>query len=376
VLHRLNPFGKVGLGKSSAILAQGRARQRYLAPGLKRRRVRPGRHAGQPQPTAIRRLGLPFVASAVRHATWSATLGFSAHLDRTMTLPLTHKPLSTLQPLLPQARALPLRAAFCSLLLLCASAAPAAEQASVETVDGRKRESLLIRNPAAQATVVFENGSRATLDGWGKVLDAVSPHATVFAYNRPGYANSEATDAPRDGATIVEELRASLRRKGLAPPYVLVGHSLGGLYMQLFARRYPEEVKGLVLVDALYPRVVKKPGDFPFLTRAGKWLFFSNTVREEIDRIHETGEMVAALPGIDDKPIIRLVNRPLSSTAIPVDFGAFNVDEGTRAYVRALYPKAKTVVADASHQMQVTHPEIVAAAIREILEARRLGSAP
>jgi len=203
------------------------------------------------------------------------------------------------------------------------------------------------------------------------VLDAVSPAATVFAYNRPGYGHSEATGAPRDGATIVEQLRSTLRQKGLAPPYVLVGHSMGGLYMQLFARRYPEEVKGLVLVDALYPRVVKKPADFPFYTRAGKWLFFSRTVRDEIDRIHETGEIVAALPRIDDKPIIRLVNRPLSSTAIAVDFGAFNFDEGTRAFVRGLYPKAKTVVADASHQMQVTHPTIVAAAIREILAPER-----
>lgn len=267
-----------------------------------------------------------------------------------------------------RARAPRLTALLSLACLLCASPAQAAaERATVDTIDGRKLESLAIRNPAARATVVFENGSRATLDGWDKVLDAVSPGATVFAYNRPGYGQSEATAAPRDGATIVEQLRSTLRQKGLAPPYVLVGHSLGGLYMQLFARRYPDEVKGLVLVDALYPRVVKKPVDFPFYTRAGKWLFFSRTVGDEIDRIHETGDMVAALPRIDDKPIIRLVNRPLSATAIPVDFGAFNVDEGTRSFVRGLYPKAKTVVADASHQMQVTHPEIVVAAIREIL---------
>ena len=256
------------------------------------------------------------------------------------------------------------------LCLLCASPAQAAvERATVDTIDGRRVESLLIRNPAARATVVFENGSRATLAGWDKVLDAVSPDATVFAYNRPGYGQSEAARTPRDGATIVDELRSTLRQKGLAPPYVLVGHSLGGLYMQLFARRYPQEVKGIVLVDALYPRVVKKPEEFPFYTRAGKWLFFSRTVQDEIDRIHETGEMVAALPGIDDKPMIRLVNQPKSATAVPVDFGAFNVDEQTRAFVRSLYPKAKTVVADASHQMQVTHPEIVSAAIREIVAA-------
>ncbi|QNA90266.1 alpha/beta hydrolase [Massilia sp. Dwa41.01b] len=255
------------------------------------------------------------------------------------------------------------------LCLLAGLAAAAAPRPALELVGGRQLESVTVRNPQAKAVVVFENGSRATLDGWGKVMDAVSPSATVFAYNRPGYANSAAASTPRDGATIVEELRATLKQKGLAPPYVLVGHSLGGLYMQLFARRYPNEVRGLVLVDALYPRVVKKPEDFPWTTRVAKRLFFSKTVQQEIDAIHHTGEAVLALPAIDDKPIIRLVNQPTSATAIAVDFGAFNFDPQTRALVRGLYPKAKTIVADSSHQMQSTSPELVAGAIREVLAA-------
>lgn len=245
--------------------------------------------------------------------------------------------------------------------------AAAAERPQIDLIDGRKVESLTLRKPGSAAVVVFENGSRATLDSWGQVLDTVSADATVFAYNRPGYANSSATDAARDGDTIVAQLRSTLRQKGLTPPYVLVGHSLGGLYMQLFARRHPDEVKGLVLVDSLYPRIVKKPQDFPVTTRLGKWLFFSNSVQREIDLIHATGETVLALPGIDDKPIVRLVNRPRSATAIPVDFGAFNVDAATRTFVRQLYPNAKTVVVDSSHQMQQTSPGVVAEAIREVL---------
>lgn len=258
---------------------------------------------------------------------------------------------------------------FVAGLLASLPAAAAPGQAVIDTVDGHRLESKTLRKPDAKAVVVFENGARATLDSWDGVLAAISPHATVFAYNRPGYANSTPVDTPRDGATIVEDLRATLKRKGLHPPYVLVGHSLGGLYMQLFARRYPQEVKGLVLVDALYPRLVKKPEEFPLTTRLGKWLFFSNTVQREIDAIHATGEAVLALPGIDDKPIIRLVNEPKGSTAIAVDFGAFNFDPQTLALVRGMYPKAKTIVADSSHQMQVSDPQIVAGAIREVLEA-------
>lgn len=259
--------------------------------------------------------------------------------------------------------------AVCLSCLGVATAFAAPPSPVIETIDGRQVESLTIRHPSSKDVVVLEGGSRNTIDKWGQVPEQLAMHATVFAYNRPGYGNSEAAATPRDGRTIVEELRGVLRRKGLKPPYVLVGHSLGGLYMQLFARAYPEEVKGLVLVDALYPRMVKKADEFPFMTRLAGKLAFSRSVWREIEKIDETGDMVLALAGIDDKPIVRLVNRPTSSTAVAVDFGAFRMDELTRKQVRALYPKARTVIVDSSHQMPLTSPEAVAAAVRQVLSA-------
>jgi pimeloyl-ACP methyl ester carboxylesterase len=77
----------------------------------------------------------------------------------------------------------------------------------------------------------------------------VGAQARAFTYSRPGYGQSEPSPEPRDAAHIVEELRALLAARGLAPPYVLVGHSFGGAYMELFAKAYPEEVAGVVLVD-------------------------------------------------------------------------------------------------------------------------------
>lgn len=260
-----------------------------------------------------------------------------------------------------------------ALCLSCAGAAAPAIAAPplpvADTVGGRQVESLTLRHPTSKDVIVFENGSRNTIDKWGSVPELLAADATVFAYNRPGYGNSEAATTPRDGRTIVEELRALLRHKGLKPPYVLVGHSLGGLYVQLFARAYPDEVKALVLVDALYPRMVKKTADFPLMTRLAGQLAFSRTVWREIEKIDETGDMILGLPGIDDKPIVRLLNQPKSSTAIAVDFGAFRMDKQTRDTVRALYPKARTVIVDSSHQMALTSPETVAAAIRQVLSS-------
>jgi pimeloyl-ACP methyl ester carboxylesterase len=251
-------------------------------------------------------------------------------------------------------------------------AAPPAPAPVVDTINGRQVESLTLRHPTAEEVVVFEGGSRSTIDKWGAVPQLLAHDTSVFVYNRPGYGHSEVAGTPRDGRTVVEELRGVLRHKGLKPPYVLVGHSLGGLYMQLFARAYPDEVKALVLVDSLYPRMVKKTADFPLLTRIAGRVAFSRSVWREIEHIDDTGEMIMALPNIDDKPIVRLFNQPVSSTAIAVDFGAFRMDDATRDAVRALYPNAKKVVVDSSHQMALTSPDIVAEAIRQVLPPARV----
>jgi pimeloyl-ACP methyl ester carboxylesterase len=245
-----------------------------------------------------------------------------------------------------------------------ASAPPVAQ---IDTIAGQRLETITIKRPDAKLCVVFENGSRATVDSWVQVIAALPPDVSVFAYNRPGYGNSQKTDTPRDGMTIVEELRRTLQQKQLSPPYVLVGHSLGGLYMQLFARRYKDEVAGMVLVDALYPRVIKKPENFPVWTRVARQLFFSATVNAEIDLIYQTGEEVARSAPIDDKPIVQLINRPTGPTAVAVDFGVIDDDPNTVAHAKALYPASKKIFVDSDHQMQRQSPVAVADAIKEVI---------
>jgi pimeloyl-ACP methyl ester carboxylesterase len=99
------------------------------------------------------------------------------------------------------------------------------------------------------ATVVFESGLGNDWTPWEPVGVEVMTKARVFGYSRPGYGKSDPTNSPRDPGQIVEELRALLMAEGYAPPYILVGHSFGGSYMELFAKRYPGEVSGVVLVE-------------------------------------------------------------------------------------------------------------------------------
>lgn len=149
---------------------------------------------------------------------------------------------------------------------------------------------------------------------------------------------------------------------------------MSGLYMQQFARQYPDEVQGLVLVDAMYPGVLKAPEEFPLYTKIAMSIFLSKVVKEEVDLAHASGLMIDTLPGIDDKPIVRLFNVPQGAiddgSVIEVDFSVLNSDEKLREKVKNMYPHAKTVIADSSHQIQESSPELVVKAIRDVMQSQ------
>ncbi|MCK7513715.1 MAG: alpha/beta hydrolase [Desulfobacterales bacterium] len=157
--------------------------------------------------------------------------------------------------------------------------------------------------------VVFKNGLGAPMPGWNKVFAEIGRQATVFAYHRPGYGRSDPAETPRDDAHIVDELRALHRRRGLAPPYVLVGHSLGGLYMQLYARKYPDEVAGLVLVDSTHPSQMEGAGRIEpaVVVRTLFHLWATGERRREFDAAPATGQEVLRLPAVTGKPVWVLV---------------------------------------------------------------------
>ncbi|TYP68971.1 alpha/beta hydrolase [Paenibacillus methanolicus] len=103
---------------------------------------------------------------------------------------------------------------------------------------------------SAGPTIIFEAGSGETSLSWRSIPNDLAPYATVVSYDRAGYGWSEPSPDPRTGDNIVRELHHALSQAGLTGPYILVGHSLGGMYMRLFAQSYPEETAALVLVDA------------------------------------------------------------------------------------------------------------------------------
>ncbi|HLF75152.1 MAG TPA: alpha/beta hydrolase [Anaerolineales bacterium] len=102
-------------------------------------------------------------------------------------------------------------------------------------------------------TVVIDAGNGSFSVEWMPIQQEVSQFTRVCTYDRLGYGWSEAGPQPRDGMQVVSELHDLLQAAAEAGPYLLVGHSLGGVHVRMFAMKYPEEVAGLVLVDTAHP---------------------------------------------------------------------------------------------------------------------------
>jgi pimeloyl-ACP methyl ester carboxylesterase len=109
-------------------------------------------------------------------------------------------------------------------------------------------------------TVVLEPGAGEMSSNLGWIAPAVARDTRVCVYDRAGRGWSETADVAQDGTQIATDLHTLLQRGDVPGPYVLAGHSFGGLYVLTFAARYPDEVAGMVLVDSTAPKSAANTG--------------------------------------------------------------------------------------------------------------------
>lgn len=103
----------------------------------------------------------------------------------------------------------------------------------------------------AGPAIIFESGISATCLNWTEVGGPVEQFARACTYDRAGLGWSDLADSPRTTSKIITDLHALLNAAQVSAPYILVGHSFGGLLVRAYAARYPEAVAGLILVDPL-----------------------------------------------------------------------------------------------------------------------------
>jgi pimeloyl-ACP methyl ester carboxylesterase len=223
-----------------------------------------------------------------------------------------------------------------------------------------------------KALVVFESGMGDGASSWEKVQPAVAKLTRTLAYDRAGLGQSGEAPKPLDLNQSAEELHVLLQKSRAQPPYILVGHSMGGLIVRIFAFRYPRDIAGLVLVDPsdehidarLHAKLSKRDWDAyrAFMKhhiaqpnmRADKLGMTSSSEAAEADPLPRVPKIVLSAARLDD---VSQDNRVFRET----------MDELHREWVRRT-PNAELVAVPTSeHNIQSAAPDAVISAIQRLI---------
>lgn len=233
----------------------------------------------------------------------------------------------------------------------------------------------------AGPTLVFEAGLGDDISDWDSVLVRAAAIAPVVAYTRAGLGHSDPVAGPHRATQAVRDLHDLLATLHVAPPYILVGSSYGGLLVRLYTSTYPNEVAGLVLVDGVHEAQVRRWGILDSTYPAAFRRFFDSVLAVmpsggEAEETRETMRIQAAgtvegLRPLPDIPIAVLTSMKVLPNAEYVN-GTARGHEAWRAmhdeWARRSRNALHVATATAGHHIQDDDPNLVLEAIRFVVE--------
>jgi pimeloyl-ACP methyl ester carboxylesterase len=267
-------------------------------------------------------------------------------------------------------------------------------------------------------TVVFEAGLDAVGSlSWSAVHDAIAMTSRACAYSRAGLVWSEPRTEKFQPEDVARDLRVLLTNAGEQAPFVMVGHSLGGPYIMTFTRLYPQDVAGLVFVDASHPdqveriktaigkpldsagsllkvanalswtgipRIMASRSDSPGMPARAKSVqdaYISRSAQsllEEANSVESTLSSSGQLRQLGERPIVVLTAlKPLPAETL----GAMHLTVAQGQQIQAVWKamhddeaswshrSRHEIVPDSSHYIQFDRPDVVIAAVREVVGA-------
>jgi len=262
-----------------------------------------------------------------------------------------------------------------------------------QSFDMRGRRLRYLCRGEGTPTVIIEQGGGISIEngflrqvslGWPKVFSSLIRTQRTLVHDRAGLGWSYEPGKPRSCGQLVKDLRALLRHAEIPPPYVLVGHSIGGFNVRLFASRHPEEVAGVVLVDSTHPdqwtrfgRLVPRPsaGEPTGLHKLRQKPDPSLT--PELIDYSASADEVRTAGTLGDTPLIVLSRSPkaLRPPGLPADL-AERIEQVWSELQRDLLNlssrSAQVVATHAGHHIQLDEPHLVIRTIQDML--RRTGA--
>jgi len=177
-------------------------------------------------------------------------------------------------------------------------------------VGGHELEFLIEGTDQSRPVVVLESGLGGRIDDWEPVRQRLSRHTRVVSYHRAGSGGSQPGPRPRSARQVATELRAALQSLNITPPYILVGHSIGGLYVRTYAGLYPHEISGIVLADPTLEFGETMSMEEINFRLQQSWGAQHRRIEKLFDRIHPRMAVIAAHSMLEFEPYI--LSRPES----------------------------------------------------------------
>lgn len=256
--------------------------------------------------------------------------------------------------------------------------------------------------------VILDSGLGDSYVSWRRAQPQIAQFTRVCSYDRAGAGYSGSSSRPRTSQVFAEELHTLLHNAGIVGPFILVGHSLGGYNVRLFARLYPNEVAGVVLVDSSHPEQKKRfppalndmdatwlreqeffelamPFGIPRLlgfcgsdveVRAADCNF--HTAREsvaELKSVSESAAQTAAAGSLGDLPLAVLSADPnLPEPDLPQDLempASEAWQEMQNELARLSTRSTHAIARNSGHYIQLDRPDLVIEAVRNVVRQVR-----
>lgn len=274
------------------------------------------------------------------------------------------------------------------LLTLFIGLAAKADDASVQHIDIGGRKLTLLSQGTGRPAVIIEAGfglPTVERDQWKTVCNEIAKTNQVCVYDRAGLGSSDpAPTRPRTSRDVAEDLHKLLIAAKIQGPYLLVGHSVGGFHVRVFAGMYPKDVAGVVLVDSSHPDQDPKwlaalgpaaPGEDPAVQRARE--FLTNRMKKPIEK-PEAFDAVASCAQVraagllGNKPLAVVTHSPNWKMIpdLPDDVlrKLEDISQQLQNALAGLSTNSTHVIAGkAGHEIEVDEPELVIKAIREVV---------
>lgn len=252
-------------------------------------------------------------------------------------------------------------------------------------------------------TVIIDSGLGGFSLEWRKIQNKLSGQYQICSYDRAGYGWSDPGPFPRTTSTIVTELKDLLEGADVSPPYVLIGHSFGGYNMMYFAKTFPDDVAGLVLIDSSHPEQAnwfpsvypdlphgrrrsryvstpKLPRNFPADYRETAYHLMSakkarNAMRFESMNFEISGNQVARINTFPEIPLVVLTRGERAWPRNQEGEKLETIWTRLQNELASLSGNSTHVVADFSgHFIHLDQPILVEDAIRRIVDKAPCGS--